>query len=323
MKVVLTSSRSCSIVAPTDCRGRSAATTGCIMRLTLSFGYAALRCHWRASSALAEASARSRASAGSASRISMAKPGLSRESARLISAPPKCSSLAAAPPAARLFTSSARSGISSSAAWFAAAILVSLPYGAKFRTDHGTISVMTPRAITIRLAEPRDSQAIALMSRDFIEAGLGWKYDASRVMRAIRDRETLAVVACDAKSGAAAARGAVNGFAIMEFGEERAHLVLLAVRPSHRRAGIGQRMLEWMLESARCAGIASIHLELRAGNEAARRFYRAMGFYETVLVPGYYRSGEGRKECALRMLRVLRVPGPLPAAWRPPRMEDR
>ena len=81
-------------------------------------------------------------------------------------------------------------------------------------------------------------------------------------------------------------------------------------------------MLAWLLESARVAGIASIHLELRATNEAARRFYRAMGFYETVLVPGYYRSGEGRKEGALRMLRVLRTPGPLPAAWRPPRMED-
>ena len=30
---------------------------------------------------------------------------------------------------------------------------------------------MTQRAITIRLAEPRDAQAIATMSRDFIEAG--------------------------------------------------------------------------------------------------------------------------------------------------------
>jgi len=175
---------------------------------------------------------------------------------------------------------------------------------------------MTPRAVTIRLAEPRDAQPIAVMSRDFIESGLGWKYDAARVMRAIRDRETVAVVACDAKSAA------INGFAIMEFGDERAHLVLLAVRPSQRRSGIGQSMLEWLLESARVAGIASIHLELRAANEAARRFYRAMGFYETVLVPGYYRSGEGRKEGALRMLRVLRTPGPLPAAWRPPRMED-
>lgn len=178
---------------------------------------------------------------------------------------------------------------------------------------------MTQRAIAIRLAEPRDAPAIAQMSRDLIETGLGWKYDAARVMRAIRDRETTALVACDAKSSTP--RGAVNGFAIMEFGDERAHLVLLAVRPSHRRTGIGQRMLAWLLESARIAGIASIHLELRAGNEAARRFYRAMGFYETVLVPGYYRSGEGRKEGALRMLRVLRTPGPLPAAWTPPRIE--
>jgi ribosomal-protein-alanine N-acetyltransferase len=169
---------------------------------------------------------------------------------------------------------------------------------------------MTSRAITIRPAEPRDAQAIATMSRDFIESGLGWKYDAARVMRAMRDRETLAV------------RSAVAGFAIMEFGDERAHLVLLAVRPSHRRLGIGQRLLDWLLESARVAGMASIHLELRASNDAARRFYRAMGFYETVLVPGYYRSGEGRKEGALRMLRVLRSPGPVPYTWRPPKTED-
>jgi ribosomal protein S18 acetylase RimI-like enzyme len=180
---------------------------------------------------------------------------------------------------------------------------------------------MTPRAITIRLAEPRDAQAIAQMSRDFIESGLGWKYDAARVLRAMRDRETLAVVACEGAKGAPA-RAAVAGFAIMEFGDERAHLVLLAVRPSHRRLGIGQRMLDWLLESARVAGMASIHLELRASNDAARRFYRAMGFYETVLVPGYYRSGEGRKEGALRMLRVLRTPGPVPYTWRPPKTED-
>ena len=179
---------------------------------------------------------------------------------------------------------------------------------------------MTPRAITVRLAEPRDAQPIAMMSRDFIEAGFGWKYDAPRVLRAIRDRDTLAVVACE--SGRGAARGAITGFAIMEIGDERAHLVLLAVRPSHRRLGIGQRLLDWLLESARVAGMASVHLELRSANEAARRFYRAMGFYETVLVPGYYRSGEGRKEGALRMLRVLRAPGPVPYTWRPPRTED-
>ena len=191
---------------------------------------------------------------------------------------------------------------------------------------------MTPRAITIRPAEPRDAQPIAAMSRDFIESGLGWKYDAARVLRAMRDKETMAVVACEGGKGqtkgapggavAGSVATSVAGFAIMEFGDERAHLVLLAVRPSHRRLGIGQRMLDWLLESARVAGMASIHLELRASNDAARRFYRAMGFYETVLVPGYYRGGEGRKEGALKMLRVLRVPGPVPYTWRPPKTED-
>jgi len=190
---------------------------------------------------------------------------------------------------------------------------------------------MTPRAITIRPAEPRDAQPIAAMSRDFIESGLGWKYDAARVLRAMRDKETMAVVACEGGKGqtkgapggavAGSVATSVAGFAIMEFGDERAHLVLLAVRPSHRRLGIGQRLLDWLLESARVAGMASIHLELRASNDAARRFYRAMGFYETVLVPGYYRSGEGKKEGALRMLRVLRNPGPVPYTWRPPKTE--
>ena len=132
------------------------------------------------------------------------------------------------------------------------------------------------------------------------------------------------MVACEgSKAAKRRPTASITGFAIMEFGDERAHLVLLAVRPSHRRLGIGQRLLEWLLESARIAGMASIHLELRASNDAARRFYRAMGFYETVLVPGYYRSGEGRKEGALRMLRVLRAPGPgalhlAPAANRRP-----
>jgi ribosomal-protein-alanine N-acetyltransferase len=164
---------------------------------------------------------------------------------------------------------------------------------------------MTAHAITVRLAGQRDAQAIALMSRDLVESGLGWKYDAARVMKAMRDPETLTPLACD--------RGRIAGFAIMEFGEERAHLVLLAVRPTHRRAGIGRRLVDWLLESARAAGIASVHLELRAGNEAARGFYRAMGFDETIVVPGYYRG----REAALRMIRVLRSSGPVPYTWRP------
>lgn len=164
---------------------------------------------------------------------------------------------------------------------------------------------MSVHDLAIRLAAPRDAQAIALMSRDLVETGLGWKYDAARVLQAIRAPDTLAPVACE--------RGRIAGFALMEFGEERAHLALLAVRPAERRQGIGRLLVEWLVASARVAGIASLHLELRAGNEAARGFYRALGFDETIVVPGYYRG----REAALRMIRVLRAAGPVPYTWRP------
>ena len=170
---------------------------------------------------------------------------------------------------------------------------------------------MSAAAITLRLARPCDAQPIALMSRDLIEAGLGWKYDAARIRRLMGGADTITLVACD--------REAVVGFAVMEFGDERAHLILLAVRPAQRRWGTGRRMLEWLLESARTAGMASVHLELRAGNEAARAFYRAMGFAETIVVPGYY----GGRESAMRMLRVLRLPGLRPIEWQPPTLDKR
>lgn len=137
---------------------------------------------------------------------------------------------------------------------------------------------------------------MAAMSRDYIEVGLGWRYSPRRIAHLIADRETLSLVACDAAG--------LQGFAVMEFGDERAHLLLMCVRPAQRRLGLGRRMLEWLLESAMVAGMASVHLELRADNDDARTFYRSLGFSDTVLVPGYYRG----RVAARRMLRVLRSP---------------
>ena len=169
-------------------------------------------------------------------------------------------------------------------------------------------------ALTLRLAEPGDAHAIAEMSRDYIESGLGWRYDPAHVLRAMRRRETAVLVAAGRQTYVARDRPALSGFAIMDFGDERAHLVLLAVQPVQRRRGIGRRMVEWLMESAVTAGMASVHLELRADNEAARRFYRALGFSETVLMPRYYNG----REAAMRMIRMLRAPGPLPLSWHPP-----
>jgi ribosomal-protein-alanine N-acetyltransferase len=150
--------------------------------------------------------------------------------------------------------------------------------------------------ITLQFAQRSDAAMLAAMSRDLIEAGLGWRYRAQSVRQLITDAETVTLVA---RSGEA-----VAGFGIMQFGDERAHLVLLAVRPDFRRRGIARRVIQWLVESAANAGVASIHVELRARNTGAYAFYRTIGFAETLRVPGYYAG----RETAIRMLRLLRTP---------------
>lgn len=151
------------------------------------------------------------------------------------------------------------------------------------------------RKLTLKLAAAADAAPIAAMSRELIEAGLPWSWTPERVARNLGQRDTLVLTARDGER--------LAGFAIMQFGEERAHLSLLAVRPDYQRLGAGRRMLEWLTESALTAGIGSIHLELRENNSGARRFYLAQGFAETARIPGYYRGAE----TAVRMLRDIRI----------------
>jgi len=165
---------------------------------------------------------------------------------------------------------------------------------------------MAARNIVLDFARPTDAPALAVMSRDLIEAGLGWAYRSDRFARLISHDETVALVA--------RANGRPVGFAVMEFGEERAHLVVLAVDPAHQRAGIARRMIEWLLKSAVTAGVTSVHVELRADNEPAFALYRSLGFSETLRVPGYYRG----RETAIRMIRMLRVSRLALPYWQPP-----
>ncbi len=168
---------------------------------------------------------------------------------------------------------------------------------------------MDARHITLRPAHSDDGPAIAAMSHELIETGLGWSWTPQRVARAIAHRDVLSVIAID--------QGRLVAFAIMQFSGDAAHLALLAVRSTHQRRGIGRRLLGWLTESCYAAGVATVHLELRVTNHAARRFYRALGFSETAFIPGYYRG----RETGLRMMHVLREPNaPLPE-WQPPRLD--
>lgn len=148
--------------------------------------------------------------------------------------------------------------------------------------------------LTYRLARVADAHALAVLSRDHVEKGLSWRYVPARLRALIRSPEVCVVVASDGEE--------VAGFAVMEFGDTRAHLVLMCVQPGLRRRGVGRGLIDWLLASAEVAGIESVHLELRADNEVALAFYRSLGFSETLQLPGYY----GGRIAARRMLRLLR-----------------
>jgi ribosomal-protein-alanine N-acetyltransferase len=170
---------------------------------------------------------------------------------------------------------------------------------------------MGSRDLPLEFARPRDSAALALLARDLIESGLDWSYRPVRIAQMIADRDTVALVARDAAS--------VAGFAIMKFGDERAHLALLAVCPSHQRQGVARRLLDWLLASARTAGMASVHVELRASNAPAFALYGRLGFVETLREPRYYQG----RETAVRMMRQLRAVNVAAEPWRPPTVDRR
>jgi [ribosomal protein S18]-alanine N-acetyltransferase len=107
--------------------------------------------------------------------------------------------------------------------------------------------------------------------------------------------------------------GTLAGFAIMRYGDDRAHLNLLAVAPEHRRRGVARTLLTWLEESALTAGTFTVGLELRAQNLAARAFYASLGYQETGEVPGYYQGVES----AIRLRRDLRVHRETPGARQP------
>jgi len=145
----------------------------------------------------------------------------------------------------------------------------------------------------IEFAKKQDALHISEMSRDLIEAGLGWRWRRGRVMRAIQDPDTVVIKATITSR--------LAGFAIMRFGREEAHLDLIAVKLPYRRLGVGLALLSWLEESALTAGISIVRLEIRETNQSALKFYEQRGYRQIRRIKGYYCG----QETAIAMARDL------------------
>lgn len=66
----------------------------------------------------------------------------------------------------------------------------------------------------------------------------------------------------------------------------------MGVSPGHRRRGLAGQLLHQVFSTAQVQGVRTVHLEVRASNEAARRLYAAAGMSEAGHRRRYYRNPE-------------------------------
>jgi [ribosomal protein S18]-alanine N-acetyltransferase len=94
------------------------------------------------------------------------------------------------------------------------------------------------------------------------------------------------------------------GFALTRTVADEAELLLIGVAPTHRRIGLGTRLLEQVAEGARAMGAHMLFLEMRIGNHEARALYSQRGFDLVGTRKAYYRTGT-RVEDAITMRKNL------------------
>lgn len=66
------------------------------------------------------------------------------------------------------------------------------------------------------------------------------------------------------------------------------HINNVAVLPEYRGRGVGTRLMRRVLTEGRRLGATRATLEVRASNEAARRFYEGLGFRAAAVRKHYY-----------------------------------
>jgi ribosomal-protein-alanine N-acetyltransferase len=100
-------------------------------------------------------------------------------------------------------------------------------------------------------------------------------------------------------------RGAVTtvvlGYTVCWRVLDELHLLNVAVHPEHRGGAIGRRLVEAVLDGGRATGARVVYLEVRAGNVAARRLYRRLGFRDLGVRRAYYGPGQDAIVMELRL----------------------
>ena len=93
--------------------------------------------------------------------------------------------------------------------------------------------------------------------------------------------------------------GEIQAYGIISIAAGESHILNICVRPDLRRKGLGQRMLNYLMDEARRSGAKTMLLEVRVSNTAAIHMYQQAGFNELGHRPNYYPARDGREDALL------------------------
>lgn len=107
------------------------------------------------------------------------------------------------------------------------------------------------------------------------------------------------------------ADGEMAGYGIMSVGAGEAHVLNVCIREEYRCRGLARKLLLYLLDRARVAGMHEAFLEVRPSNTVASRLYRSLGFEQVGIRKGYYQATGGREDAEV-LRRVLYPDGTNP-----------
>ena len=96
----------------------------------------------------------------------------------------------------------------------------------------------------------------------------------------------------------------IVGFFVLRTVFDTSELMDIAVAAPFQGQGLGRRLLNAALKTAKLSGAARVTLEVRESNLRARSLYASAGFTVDAVRRGYYRAREGRENAVL-MTKVL------------------
>jgi len=150
-----------------------------------------------------------------------------------------------------------------------------------------------PAGVSVRQAVRADLFEVYRIEKDSFPQP--WPFSAFE--RFLEEPGFLVAIADDAgDAGDGGIQRTVLGYVVADcvrtHGQPFGHVKDIAVHPRRRGEGVGATLLSRALDALRRQGAATVKLEVRPSNEAARALYEDFGFDRLRVVPSYYDDGE-------------------------------